>query len=191
MDAVLTNLKIMESYDVFLMGNFVALDAFKREFGVFDPSQPVGKQYIIQAKWQSALQVSGQLGALIGVFIAGPLTSRIGYRWATMTGLMFLNAFIFIFYFGNSLAVFFVAQLLEGLPCKYHSTLYSAASNVKKAVHDTMSPPPTAFNRCSSCTMMRLSLADIFSEQGASSLPMHQHTAVRSFQSSSELRVHR
>ena len=106
----------MESYDVFLIGNFVALPAFKREFGVFDPSLPIGNQYVIQAKWQSALQVSGQLGALIGVFIAGPLTSRVGYRWATMTGLIFLNAFIFIFYFANSLPVIFVAQLLEGLP---------------------------------------------------------------------------
>lgn len=29
---------------------------------------------------------------------------------------MFLNAFIFIFYFAQSLAVMFVAQLLEGIP---------------------------------------------------------------------------
>jgi len=60
--------------------------------------------------------VSGQLGALIGVFLAGPLTSRIGYRYATLTGLMLLNVFIFIFYFAHSLPVIFVAQLLEGLP---------------------------------------------------------------------------
>jgi SP family general alpha glucoside:H+ symporter-like MFS transporter len=67
-------------------------------------------------KWQSALQVSGQLGALIGVFLAGPLTSRIGYRWATLTGLMLLNVFIFTFYFAESLPVIFTAQLLEGVP---------------------------------------------------------------------------
>ncbi|CAL3971161.1 unnamed protein product, partial [Diplocarpon coronariae] len=45
------------------------------------------------------LQVSGQLGALIGVFLAGPLTSRLGYRYATLMGLMALNAFVFVFYF--------------------------------------------------------------------------------------------
>ncbi|PNS20975.1 hypothetical protein CAC42_3312 [Sphaceloma murrayae] len=104
---------IMESYDVFLIGNFLALPAFTQKFGILDTA--TGK-YVVEAKWQSALQVSGQLGALIGVFLAGPLTSRIGYRWATLTGLMLLNIFIFSFYFAESLPVIFVAQLLEGLP---------------------------------------------------------------------------
>lgn len=102
----------MESYDVFLIGNFVALPAFKQQYGILHDGA-----YVIEPKWQSALQVSGQLGALIGVFIAGPLTSRIGYRYATLTGLMLLNVFIFAFYFAKSLPVVFVAQLLEGLPC--------------------------------------------------------------------------
>jgi len=106
---------IMESYDVFLIGNFVALPAFKERYGVLVIVNGI-EQYVIETKWQSALQVSGQLGALIGVFIAGPLTSRIGYRYATLIALMTLNAFIFIFYFAKSLPVIFVAQLLEGLP---------------------------------------------------------------------------
>ncbi|KAH8680404.1 alpha-glucosides permease MPH2/3 [Ilyonectria robusta] len=104
---------IMESYDVFLIGNFIALPAFANKYGVYHAASD---KFVIETKWQSALQVSGQLGALIGVFIAGPLTSRIGYRYATLTGLMLLNAFIFTFYFANSLPVIFVAQLLEGLP---------------------------------------------------------------------------
>lgn len=103
----------MESYCVFLIGNFVALPAFKKQFGVWDSGI---NDYVIVTKWQSALQVSGQLGALIGVFLAGPLTSRIGYRWATISGLMLLNCFIFIFYYAKSMPVIFVGQLLEGLP---------------------------------------------------------------------------
>lgn len=103
----------MESYDVFLIGNFVALPAFKMKYGVWHG--PVDG-YVIETKWQSALQVSGQLGALIGVFLAGPLTSRIGYRYATLTGLMLLNVFIFSFYFAQSLPVIFISQLLEGIP---------------------------------------------------------------------------
>ncbi|KAI4724927.1 putative maltose permease MAL31 [Aureobasidium sp. EXF-10728] len=104
---------IMESYDVFLIGNFVALPAFKAKFGIVVAGHA---DKVIATKWQSALQVSGQLGALIGVFVAGPLTSRIGYRYATLTGLMLLNAFIFIFYFANSMPVIFAAQILEGIP---------------------------------------------------------------------------
>jgi MFS transporter, SP family, general alpha glucoside:H+ symporter len=103
----------MESYDVFLIGNFVALAAFKDQYGVVDPA--TGNK-VIATSWQGALQVSGQLGALIGVFVAGPLTSRLGYRWATLIGLMLLNVFIFVFYFAESMPVIFVAQLLEGIP---------------------------------------------------------------------------
>jgi SP family general alpha glucoside:H+ symporter-like MFS transporter len=106
-------LKIMESYDVFLCNNFVALGAFKTHFGVWDEAT---QDHVIVPSWQSALQVSGQLGALIGVFVAGPLTSRIGYRLATLTGLMLLNAFIFVFYYAETLPVIFAAQILEGIP---------------------------------------------------------------------------
>jgi MFS transporter, SP family, general alpha glucoside:H+ symporter len=104
----------MESYCVFLMGSFVAMNEFQKNFGIPNPDVPGA--YVIVSSWQSALQVGGPLGALIGVTIAGPITSRVGYRWATIGGLMLLNAFIFIFYFANSLAVMFVAQLMEGIP---------------------------------------------------------------------------
>ncbi|TGO36907.1 hypothetical protein BHYA_0111g00070 [Botrytis hyacinthi] len=104
---------IMESYCVFLMGQFIATERFVNDFGVMSS---VTNKKIIEASWQSAYQCSGPLGAFIGVFIAGPITSKIGYRWATIGGLMALNAFIFIFYFGNSQGMFFAAQILEGIP---------------------------------------------------------------------------
>jgi SP family general alpha glucoside:H+ symporter-like MFS transporter len=103
----------MESYCVFLMGQFIATKKFQEDFGVVSD---VTGDYIIEASWQSAFQCSGPLGALIGVFLAGPITTWIGYRWATIGGLMFLNAAIFIFYFGNSQGMFFAAQILEGIP---------------------------------------------------------------------------
>ncbi|CAG8930139.1 unnamed protein product [Penicillium salamii] len=104
---------IMESYCVFLMGQFIATQRFADDFGVLSPKT---NKYIIEASWQSAFQCSGPIGAFIGVFIAGPITSRIGYRWATIGGLMFLNGFIFIFFFGNSQGMFFASQILEGIP---------------------------------------------------------------------------
>lgn len=94
------------------MGNYIALPAFRNEYGI-----PDGKGgMVIETSWQSALQMGGPLGALIGVFLAGPLTSWIGYRWATISGLMTLNAFIFVMFFANSLPVYFASQLLEGIP---------------------------------------------------------------------------
>ena len=90
----------MEAYCVFLIGNFIALPAFEEDYGVYSPE---ADRRVIEASWQSALQAVGPIGALIGVVLSGPLTSRIGYRWAISTELMFLNAFIFVFYFAKSL----------------------------------------------------------------------------------------
>ncbi|KAG5662595.1 hypothetical protein KAF25_005013 [Fusarium avenaceum] len=104
---------IMEAYCLFLIGNFIALPAFAQRYGIYSDKDD---KWVIETKWQSALQVIGPVGAIIGVVIAGPITSRIGYRWATILGLMLLNAFIFIFYFANSLPVILISQLFEGIP---------------------------------------------------------------------------
>jgi MFS transporter, SP family, general alpha glucoside:H+ symporter len=108
----------MESYDVFLANNFLGLSQFQKAYGQYQGvDATTGKaKWNIPPAWTSAFSCSGQLGALIGVFVAGPLTSTVGYRWATIIGLMLLNAFIFVFYYGNSLGVFFAAQILEGIP---------------------------------------------------------------------------
>lgn len=86
--------QVMESFDMFLNGNFVAQDAFKARYGVQHEN---GKT--IETKWQSALFQSGQCGAFVGVFLAGPITNRLGYRWTTILGLMLMNATIFISFF--------------------------------------------------------------------------------------------
>ena len=85
----------MESFDMFLNGNFVAQKAFQREYGVYVD----GTGYTIETKWQSALFQSGQCGAFVGVFLAGPITNRLGYRWTTIVGLILMNATIFISFF--------------------------------------------------------------------------------------------
>ncbi|KAK1984433.1 hypothetical protein LZ30DRAFT_557997, partial [Colletotrichum cereale] len=66
---------VMESFDMFLNGNFVAQRAFQKRYGI-----PVGGEYVIETKWQSALFQAGQCGAFVGVFLAGPVVNRFGYR---------------------------------------------------------------------------------------------------------------
>ncbi|KAJ4369830.1 hypothetical protein N0V83_005594 [Neocucurbitaria cava] len=103
---------VMESFDMFLNGNFVALTAFKERYGV-----PVaGGSKAIPTKWQSALFQSGQCGAFVGVFLAGPITNRLGYRWTTLLGLVLMNATIFISFFAQSLKVLVIGQAFEGVP---------------------------------------------------------------------------
>jgi SP family general alpha glucoside:H+ symporter-like MFS transporter len=71
----------MESFDMFLNGNFVALPAFQKEYGI----QIEGHEgHVIPTKWQSSLFQAGQCGAFVGVFLAGPVTNRYGYRLVSL-----------------------------------------------------------------------------------------------------------
>ncbi|KAJ5366655.1 hypothetical protein N7541_000596 [Penicillium brevicompactum] len=105
---------VMESFDMFLNGNFVALEAFQKAYGVKH-----GEAYVIPTKWQSALFQAGQCGAFVGVFAAGPVTNRFGYRLTTIFALILMNATIFVSFFppqANSLTLLVVGQALEGVP---------------------------------------------------------------------------
>lgn len=94
-------MQVMESFDMFLNGNFVALTKFATTYGV---QAPDGK-WAIPTRWQSALFQSGQCGAFVGVFLAGPVTNRLGYRWTTILALMMMNATIFISFFVGCFAL--------------------------------------------------------------------------------------
>lgn len=91
----------MESFDMFLNGNFVAQGAFQKKYGVYVE----GSGWTIPTRWQSALFQSGQCGAFVGVFLAGPVTNRLGYRWTTILALILINATIFISFFVSCLKV--------------------------------------------------------------------------------------
>lgn len=86
---------------MFLNGNFVALPIFQRTYG--DQIGP--DTWSIPTRWQSALFQSGQCGAFIGVFLAGPVTNRLGYRWTTILALLLMNATIFVSFFVSSPAI--------------------------------------------------------------------------------------
>ena len=90
--------QVVESFDMFLSRNFVALPAFQQKYGVFLE----GSGYTILTRWQSAIFQSGQCSAFIGVFLASPITNRLGYRWTTILGLVLVNATIFISFFVSS-----------------------------------------------------------------------------------------
>ena len=88
----------MESFDMFLNGNFVALPAFQKRYGV-PKAGSTTNEFVIPTRWQSALFQSGQCGAFVGVFLAGPVTNCLGYRWTTILALILMNATIFISFF--------------------------------------------------------------------------------------------
>lgn len=109
---------IMEGYDTAFMGALYAQSAFAKHFG-----EPAGSgTYQIPARWQTILAVTGNIGTIIGVSIAGYLTNFLGYRRLVLLSLVLLSGFIFINFFAKSLAVIMGGRLLMSLPFGVFST---------------------------------------------------------------------
>jgi SP family general alpha glucoside:H+ symporter-like MFS transporter len=116
---------IMEGYSTILVPNLFALGPFKQQFG---DRQPSG-QYEISAPWQSALVNGGLAGQILGLFAAGTLAEKIGYRRTLMVGLWLMTAFIFVPFFASNKIVLLVGQCLMGAPWGLFqciSTVYAA-----------------------------------------------------------------
>ncbi|ODQ78827.1 hypothetical protein BABINDRAFT_38508 [Babjeviella inositovora NRRL Y-12698] len=124
---VLSTAIIMEGYDTNLLNSLYGLSAFQEKYGV--PSKDGG--YQIEAKWQTALSMCVNIGEIIGLFAAGIIADRIGYRWTLIGSLFAVICFIFIVFFSLSLGMLAAGEILLGLPWGAFQTLtVSYASEV-------------------------------------------------------------
>lgn len=102
---------IMEGYDTILIGSLYAYPTYARQFGAINTATST---YQIPAKWQSAMGSGPQAGAICGAFLNGWIVSRFGYRPAFMLGLILMAAFVFVSFFGMSVELQAVGQILCG-----------------------------------------------------------------------------
>lgn len=102
----------MEGYDIVLVTSLFAQPAFAEAFGSYNPE--AGWQ--ISASWQSATGIAPILGAIVGAFLNGWLTSKFGYRKVLLASLVLITAFIFVLFFATSMGVIFVGLVLCGVP---------------------------------------------------------------------------
>lgn len=102
---------IMEGYDTILIGSLYAYPTYARKFGSLDPSTGT---YQIPAKWQSAMGSGPQAGAIVGALCNGWLIQRYGYRPAFMVGVILMASFVFVSFFGMSVELQAVGQILCG-----------------------------------------------------------------------------
>ncbi|ODQ78826.1 hypothetical protein BABINDRAFT_183743 [Babjeviella inositovora NRRL Y-12698] len=124
---VLSTAIVMEGYDTSLLSSLYGLSAFQEKYGV--PSKKGG--YQIEPKWQTALSMCVRVGELIGLFAAGIIADRIGYRWTLIGSLFAVICFIFIVFFSLSLGMLAAGETLLGLPWGAFQTLtVSYASEV-------------------------------------------------------------
>ena len=70
--------------------------------------------YLVNASWQSGLNMASTVGAIFGALMNGWATAKWGYKPVCIVGLFFLNAFIFIVFFAPTKAVLLVGQMMCG-----------------------------------------------------------------------------
>lgn len=110
---------VMEGYDTALLGNFYAQPAFQLKFG--KPASNGTNQ--VSAPWQAGLSNGANVGEILGLFAAGLLAEKYGYRKTLVGCLIFLIGSIFICFFAVDLGMLFAGEVLCGLPWGAFQTL--------------------------------------------------------------------
>lgn len=110
---------IMEGFDTALITGFYAFPEFQRRFGALRPDGT----YEVSTTWQASFSNSSSAGAIVGLFINGILTQKLGYRYTMMLALALLAAFISLSFFANNTSLLLAGQILCGISWGVFSTL--------------------------------------------------------------------
>ncbi|EED15216.1 sugar transporter, putative [Talaromyces stipitatus ATCC 10500] len=120
---------IMEGYDTSLVGNFYGYPEFAKQFGSYDKATD---SYQVAGQWQQALGSSPTASALVSATLNGYLLQRFEFRSVFMGGLVCMNAFIFICFFGTTVELQIAGQFLCG-PMAFRPYL-TAYTNMRLAI---------------------------------------------------------
>ncbi|XXG97251.1 hypothetical protein Hte_003547 [Hypoxylon texense] len=108
---ILSSCLIMEGFGTAVVGSYVSYPPFRDRFGTQAPNG----DYQIPADWQNGIAGATNVGEIIGLQIAGVLCERWGYRWTIISALVGVTGFIFFPFFANSLTVFLIGELFQGM----------------------------------------------------------------------------
>ena len=110
---------ILEGYDTTLIGNFFAFPIFRQSYG-----HPDGQHgYQISPAWQTGLPNGACAGEIIGLFLNGILTDRIGYQKTVILALIWLCGFVFLAFFAFNIKMLMASAVLCGLSWGVFQTL--------------------------------------------------------------------
>lgn len=116
---LISTLIVMEGFDIALINNLYGFQAFNEKFGV---QQPDGS-WQIPAEWQAGLSNGANVGEIIGLFINGIVSERIGYRYTVLGCLVLISGFTAIFFTAENVQTLLVAEILCGIPWGVFQTL--------------------------------------------------------------------
>ncbi|KAI0406370.1 general alpha-glucoside permease [Xylaria palmicola] len=119
---LLSSCLIMEGYQTAVVGSYLAYPAFRDRFGIVAPNG----EHVISASWQNGISGATNVGEIIGLQIAGVVSERWGYRWTLIGALVAVTGFIFFPFFADSLTVFLVGELFQGMAWGVFQTMTTA-----------------------------------------------------------------
>lgn len=123
---------VMEGYDLSLMGSFFGFPPFRNFYGTED-NPDGGRQ--ISAPWQSGIQNGTQVGSIIGLWLNGIISDKIGYRKTMFGSLVLMIAFIFLPFLAPNIETILAGAILCGLPWGVFQTItVTYASDVTPTV---------------------------------------------------------
>lgn len=94
---------------------------FQRRYGQPLANNP--EKYEIPAPWQAGLSNGAQVGEIIGLFLNGWISERIGYRKTVLGCLFFIACFITLFFTAPNIQTLLAAEILCGIPWGVFQTL--------------------------------------------------------------------
>lgn len=125
---ILSSAIIMEGYDTYLIGAFYAFPSFQKRYGKYYADKD---EYQVPAKWQTVLTMTTNIGEIIGLFAAGIIADKFGFRKTMIGCLVLVIGLIFIVFFSNSIGMLVAGEMLLGIPWGAFQTLtISYASEV-------------------------------------------------------------
>lgn len=125
---LLSSAIIMEGFDTNLLNSLYSFPDFQETFGKYYES---AGEYQVPARWQTGLSMAVNCGQILGLFLAGIISDRFGYRKTLIGALIMVTAFIFIVFFAQSAGMLLAGEFLLGFPWGAFQTLtLSYASEV-------------------------------------------------------------
>lgn len=112
---------IMEGYDLTALGSFWAAPPFQAYFG--NTVNPEDGTPIVSADWQTGIGNAMAIGQITGLFLAGIVADKFGFKKVMAGSLVLVMAIVFILFFSNSLGMLLAGELLMGLPLGVFQTL--------------------------------------------------------------------
>lgn len=111
----------MEGYDLSLMGSFFGFAPFRNFYGTAPNPEDGGR--LITAPWQSGIQNGVQVGSIIGLYLNGWISDKIGYKKTMFGSLILMIAFIFLPFFAQNIETILAGAILQGVPWGVFQTL--------------------------------------------------------------------